>query len=39
MALFVQGINSIEMGNEAISYVQKKFYADFGPVSEYNNFP
>ena len=30
----LQGINGIEMGFEAVSYIQNKFYSDFGPVSE-----
>ena len=28
-----KGINSIELGMEAIAYVQNKFYQDFPPVS------
>ena len=28
-----KGINSLELGMEAIAYIQNKFYEDFPPVS------
>ena len=28
-----KGINSLELGMEAIAYIQNKFYQDFPPVS------
>ena len=28
-----KGINSLELGMEAIAYLQKRFYQDFPPVS------
>ena len=30
-----QGINSIELGSEAIAYIQRRFYEDFPAVSMY----
>ena len=31
---FLKGINSLELADETIAYLQRKFYADFPPVNK-----